>query len=82
MTTIAKTTAKRVVLIGSCWRRRDPSGAWQSFEVTHFGKNLYAARIVKGRTPSGKTITCNVVAMENGDPRFEHLHDRYAKAVG
>ncbi len=73
----------RAVHIRSVWRREDPSGAWVTFEVTHFGKNMFGARIVKGRTASGKTITCSHPQMENGDSRFEHVHDNYVcKAAG
>lgn len=69
---------KCAVLIGSVWRRRDPSGEWQTFEVRTFSTNPHGQRVVKGRAGS-KTITCSLVAMENGDPRFEHVHDDYVE---
>jgi hypothetical protein len=69
----------RAVVIGSTWRRSDPSGTQQTFEVTCFSKNIYGQRCCKGRTPSGKLLTLDILAMENGDPRFEHIHDRYVK---
>ena len=76
--------AKRVVLIGSVWKRQDPSGAWQTFEVSHISKNPFGQRCAKGRLASGTIITLNIVRMENADdPSFELVHDNYVqKAVG
>jgi len=54
-----------------------------SFEVVRTDAvNNYGQRAVRGRTPSGKLIWCDVLKMENGDPRFEHLHDRYVGRTG
>jgi hypothetical protein len=77
------TGTQRTVVIGQVWRRSDPSGTWQTFEVTCFSKNIYGQRCCKGRTASGKLLTLDLLAMESGDARFEHLHDRYVrKAAG
>jgi hypothetical protein len=73
----AVTTPKRAVLIGSVWRRQDPSRAWMTFEVTSFTTTPYGQRSARGRTVSGKVVSCSLAAMENGDPRFEHVHDDY-----
>ena len=70
---------KRPVLIGSRWKRWDPNGTtFQDFEViSTSGHNPFGARVAKGRTVNGKTITCSLVMMESGDPRFELVHENY-----
>ena len=74
---------KREVLIGSCWRRADPSGASVLFEVIATDAiNSWGQRAVKGRTPSGKVIWCSLASMQNGDPRFEHVHDERVRRTG
>lgn len=70
--------SKREVFIGSVWRRADPNGDWQTFEVTCFSRNTFGQPVAKGRA-GNKTISCSLTAMQNGDPRFEHVHDRYVK---
>lgn len=69
--------SKRLVLIGSVWRRRDPSEKWVTFEVTHLGKNPHGQPTATGKTLGGKLIKVSQTQMENGDARFEHVHDDY-----
>lgn len=82
MKPLAKSGTKRVVEIGSVWVRIDPNGQRQTFEVSHFCLNPYGNRCAKGRLASGRIVTLNIVAMENGDPRFEHVHDEYVRRTG
>jgi hypothetical protein len=70
---------KRPVMLRSVWRRRDPNDAWVTFEVTHLGKNPYGQPTATGRTPGGKMLKVSLTHMQNGDPRFEHLHDDYVE---
>lgn len=68
---------KREVQIGAVFRRRDPNGQWVTFEVVSFTTTPYGQRAVRGKTTGGKVVTCSRPAMENGDPRFEWVHDNY-----
>lgn len=78
----AVSAPKRVVLLGSVWRRQDPSGAWILFEVIAFQRNPFGQNGARGKTLRGRPMVCDLSAMENGDPRFEHVHDDRVRKTG
>lgn len=65
------------VKIGQTWRRRDPTGSFEDFEVVGFQRGSFGspATVARGRTASGKRIKASVHQMLRDEARFSLLSE-------